>query len=354
MKDRLSPGATMHVGICGYPGSGKSTVFSALAPGARADKEVAFGVIKVPDERVDRLVAIFKPKKVNFSEITFVDVAGESGAATGVFPPRVIQHMRNADVLAHVVRGFESTFTGEAPEPERDERLFGDELLLLDLGILEKRVARLKKEGKKGAEVEVAERCVAHLEAGQPLRTLDLAPQELETLVGIQLLSQKPLAVLYNLSEAAWDDPVMVRFRDLSHPAPKTVHLGLCGTMEADIAAMPPAEQREFLDGLGLGEPVRNTFIREAYRLLDLISFLTSGPDECRSWPIHRGTVARRAAGKVHSDIERGFIRAEVYRVEELESVGTEAALKSQGRIRVEGKDYVIQDGDVVNFRFNV
>jgi ribosome-binding ATPase len=344
----------MHVGICGYPGSGKSTVFSALAPGARADKEVAFGVIKVPDDRVDRLAAIFKPKKINFAEITFVDVAGEAGAAAGVFPPRVIQHMRNADVIVHVVRVFESPFGGDPADPDRDERLFADELLLLDLGILEKRVARLKKEGKKGPELDVAERCVAHLEGGEPLRTLGLQPQDLETLAGIQLLSQKPLAVLYNLSESAWDDAAMARFRELRHDASQTVHLGLCGTMEADIAAMAPAEQREFLLGLGLGEPVRNVFVREAYRLLDLVSFLTCGPDECRSWPIHRGTVARRAAGRIHSDIERGFIRAEVYRVEELEAVGTEAALKSQGRIRVEGKDYVVQDGDVVNFRFNV
>lgn len=344
----------MRVGICGYPGSGKSTVFSALAPGARADKEVSFGSIKVPDERVDRLSRIFKPKKTTFAEITFVDVGGEGGASAGAFPARVIQHMRTVDVIVHVVRCFESPFLADPPQPDREVRLFEDELVLLDLGILEKRGERSRKEYKKGLEIEVNDRCVAHLEQGNPLRTLVLSAQELETLAGIQLLSSRPLIVLYNLSEEAWDDPEFARYREARTPDSFTVYMGICGTMEAEIAKMNPEEQKEFLEGLGLGEPARNPFIRQAYHLLDLISFLTAGPDECRAWPIRRGTVARKAAGKVHSDIERGFIRAEVYRTEELELAGTEAALKTQGKIRVEGKEYIVQDGDVVNYRFNV
>jgi GTP-binding protein YchF len=343
----------MRVGICGYPGSGKSTVFSALAPGGRADREVSYGNIKVPDARVEFLAKVFSPKKTTLAEITFVDVGGGARAG-GAFPPQVVQNMRNADVLVHVVRAFDNPAAASPTDPARDERAFADELTLLDLGMLEKRLERMKKEGKKGAELEVTQRCHDHLENGEPLRTLELTEADQEALgPGIQLLSDKPLITLYNLSEAAWTDAASAWMRE-TKTGNNTVSLAICGAIEVEIAALEPDEQKEFLDGLGLGEPARNPFVREAYRLLDLISFLTAGPDECRAWPIRRGTVAKKAAGKVHSDIERGFIRAEVYRPEDLEACGSEAALKQQGKLRVEGKEYVVQDGDVINFRFNV
>ncbi|HVY49194.1 MAG TPA: DUF933 domain-containing protein [Minicystis sp.] len=343
----------MRVGICGYPGSGKSTVFSALAPGGKADRDVAFGNIKVPDERVDFLASVFKPKKTTYAEITFVDVGG-AGRAGGAFPPEVLQAMRNADVLVHVVRGFENPSLATPPDPARDEKAFSDELLLLDLGMLEKRVERMKKENKKGPELDACVKCVQHLETGEALRTLDLAEEEVKALgPGVQLLSRTPLITLYNLSEPAWADPKLASLRETKH-GKASASMAMCGAIEAEIASMPPEDQGEFLQGLGLGEPARNVFVRTAYGLLDLISFLTAGPDECRAWPIRRGTVARKAAGKVHSDIERGFIRAEIYRPEDLKQLGTEAALKSAGKLRVEGKDYLMQDGDVVNFRFNV
>jgi GTP-binding protein YchF len=344
----------MRVGICGYPGSGKSTVFMALAPGGRTDREVAFGNIKVPDERVDFLASVFRPKKTTFAEVTFVDVGGGAGRAGGAFPPEVIQAMRNVDVIVHVSRGFENPSLTAPPDALRDERAFNDELILLDLGILEKRVERMKKEAKKGPEVDATKKCLAHVESGQPLRTLALTEEEVKALgPGIQLLSLTPLITLYNLSEQAWADPANKALRETKR-GENEAKLAICGAIEAEIASMPPEDQVEFLQGLGLGEPARNGFIKAAYGLLDLISFLTAGPDECRSWPIRRGTVARKAAGKVHSDIERGFIRAEIYRPEDLKTIGSEAALKAQGKIRVEGKDYVMQDGDVVNFRFNV
>jgi ribosome-binding ATPase len=344
----------MRVGICGYPGSGKSTVFSALAPGGRTDRDVAYGNIKVPDARVDFLASIFKPKKTTFAEITFVDVGGGGGRAGGAFPPEVLQAMRNADVLVHVVRGFENPSLTARPDPARDERAFNDELLLLDLGMLEKRAERFKKEAKKGPEVDVTKKCMDHLEKSEALRTLGLAEEEMKALgPGVQLLSMTPIITLYNLSEQAWADPAYAALRETKHEK-SSARMAICGAIEAEIASMPGEEQAEFLQGLGLGEPARNVFVRTAYGLLDLISFLTAGPDECRAWPIRRGTAARRAAGKVHSDIERGFIRAEIYRPEDLEIARTEAVLKTQGKIRVEGKDYVMQDGDVVNFRFNV
>lgn len=344
----------MRVGICGYPGSGKSTVFTALAPGGRTDRDVAFGNIKVPDARVDFLASIFHPKKTTYAEITFVDVGGGRGASGGAFPPEVVQAMRNADVLVHVARGFENPERSAPPDPARDERMFNDELLLLDLGVMEKRLERFKKEAKKGAEVDVTRKCYEHLEKGEPLRSLGLTEDEVKALgPGIQLLSMSPLITLYNLSEQAWGDPANARLREIRSEK-NAAWMAICGAIEAEIGALPPAEQADFLQGLGIGEPARNEFVRTAYRLLNLISFLTAGADECRAWPIRRGISARKAAGKVHSDIERGFIRAEIYRPEDLEVAGSEAALKAHGKIRVEGKDYVMVDGDVVNYRYNV
>jgi len=344
----------MRVGICGYPGSGKSTIFRALAPGAGGDREIAYGSIKVPDERVEYLSTLFHTKKKTLAEITFVDVGAGGAKSGGAFPPEVIQAMRNVDALVDVVRGFENPMVAAAPDPVRDERAFDDELLLMDLGLLEKRVERMTKERKTGPELEMSKKCLAHLEKGEPLRTMGLTEDDRKNLgQGVQLLSMTPLITLYNLSEQAWNDAANAKLKEVQVDA-TSAHLALCGAIEADIAAMPEAEQKDFLEALGLGEPARNVFIKTAYRMLDYISFLTAGEDECRAWNIRRGTVARKAAGKVHSDIERGFIRAEIYRPEDLKALGTEAALKSAGKLRVEGKDYVMQDGDVVNFRFNV
>jgi len=345
----------MRVGICGYPGSGKSTVFAALAPGGSNERDgVAFGNIQVPDARVDRLAEIYRPKKTTYATITFVDVGGGGGSSRGAFPPDVLQHMRNMDVLVHVVRVFANPMLTELADSARDVRMFEDELVLLDHGILEKRLERFHKERARGLEVEVNERCVAHLVDGNPLRTLGLNDEDRATLTGIQLLSLRPLITLYNLSEDAWEDPEYAGLREATEPEDNQVSMAMCGTLEAEIAQMPTEEQAEFLEGLELGEPARNPFIRQAYALLDLISFLTAGEDECRAWTIRRGSNARRAGRAIHSDIERGFIRAEVHRLADLEEAGSEAELKKQGKLRVEGKDYVVQDGDIMNFRFNV
>jgi GTP-binding protein YchF len=345
----------MRVGICGYPGSGKSTIFAALAPGASAERAgVAIGNIKVPDSRVDALSDVFSPKKKIYAEITFVDVGGGGRADTGAFPPEVVQQMRAADVLTHVVRGFENPMLSKPADMARDRALFDDEINLLDLQIIERRGDRWQREHKKGVEVDVNARCQAHLEEGKALRSLALSDDDIATLGGIQLLSLKPLITLYNLSEDAWADPENEALRETREVGDSELAMALCGSIEAEIATLPEEDQAEFLEGLGLGEPARNVFIRTAYRLLDLISFLTAGPDECRAWPIRKGTIARKAAGKVHSDIERGFIRAEIYQLDDLLEHGSEAALKSAGKMRLEGKEYVVADGDVVNYRFNV
>jgi len=338
----------MQVGIVGFPSSGKSTVFRALSPGGGGDRGgVTYGNIKVPDERVDRLTAIFKPKKSTRAEITFMDVAGGGGKVGGAFSPAVVAAMRNADVLAHVVRAFESPMHETPPNPERDRAAFGDELVLLDLGVLEKMQERWRKTNKKGTEMDVLDRAVDALGEGRPLRDLGFDDNERLVFQGVQLLSIRPLITVYNLSEEAWaDSPLRANAGENA--------VAICGSIEAEIADLPPQDQAEFLAGLGLGEPARDAFIRTAYGMLDLISFLTAGEDECRAWTIKRGTNARKAAGRIHSDLERGFIRAEVYRLEDLEKYGSEAAMKAAGKVRLEGKDYVVQDGDVMNIRFNV
>ena len=345
----------MHVGICGYPGSGKSTVFQALAPGARTGKGVTYGNVKVPDGRVDRLAAIFSPKKTTFAEVTFLDFGGTAGnIKTGAFPPELVQNMRNADLLVHVVRVFDNPMLMDGVDPARDEARFTEELLLIDLTVLERRGERFRKEHKKGQEVEVNAMCVEHLESGEPLRSLELSEDQKKTLTGIQLLSTKPLITLYNFSEDNWEEEGYAALRETTRPRTGELAMALCGEMEVEIAGLDAEDQGEFLETLGLSEPARDSFVKAAYALLDYISFLTAGPDECRAWPIRRNTVARRAAGKVHSDIERGFIRARIYRLEDLEALGSEAAVKSAGKLRIEGKEYVMRDGDVVDYAFNV
>lgn len=341
----------MRIGICGFPQSGKSTVFQALTGGHASSGKggVSFGNVKVPDKRVDALAGLFSPKKTTYAEITFMDVGGHAGHSGTAFSSDVVQAMRNADVLVHVVRAFDSPMHVDPADPEAAVTAFNDELVLMDMAILEKRADRFQRENRKDGAARVNADCLAWIEDGKPLRELGLDHEQLETLQGIQLLSLTPLLTVYNLGEEEWEDSPL-----RAHAAEHADEYALCGELEAEIAQMEPEEQAEMLEGLGLGEPASHEFIRTAYAALDLISFLTAGEDECRAWPIRRGTTARRAAGTIHSDIERGFIRAETYRWEDLIELGSEAALKSAGKFRLEGKDYVVHDGDVMNFRFNV
>jgi len=347
----------MKVGITGFPGSGKSTVFQSLAPNARTGngRGPVLGNIKVPDPRVDFLTELFQPKRTVYGQIDFVDVPGAGDPGAGVFPPMVVDQMRHQDVLVHVARCFDNPYTGDPPSPDSDEQAYRAELLLQDMAVVEKRLERLVKEHDHGAEMILLERCIELLADEVPLRHVEFDADERKLLRGFALLSQKPKITVYNLDEDGWADPAMQRYRT---PEPgddaNEVGLGLCGQMEADVAAMPADEQAEFLAEFGLGEPARGQFIRTSYELLDLISFLTEGPDECRAWPIRRGTRAVRAAGKVHSDLERGFIRAEVIHWEDFVELKSEAAARKAGKLRAEGRDYTVRDGDVMHFLFNV
>jgi GTP-binding protein YchF len=305
-------------------------------------------VVKVPDPRVDALSALFKPKKTTYAEIAFTDLGG--GHATGL-DRSALNAMREVDALSQVLRGFADA-AGEAADPVREIADLQTETLLADLEIVENRIARLEKDRSDPRGLELLKRVRSALEDEQPLRTLEFSPEERKRLSGFAFLTLKPLLLVLNVSEDALggapeDVDAAARERDLGLVV-------LSAPVEMDIAQMPADEQRDFAESLGLPEPASGRFIRAAYAITDLISMLTSGPDECRAWPIPRGTPAPRAAGKIHSDIERGFIRAEVTHWRDLVELGSEARCREAGKLRVEGRDYIIQDGDVVHFRFNV
>ena len=352
----------MKVGLVGFAGSGKTTIFNTLTGltaevgGYGAREKANIGVIKVPDSRVDKLAEIFNPKKKTFAEISFVDVAGpqaEDAAQThSGLDPKLVQHMREADALVHVVRAFDSPLL-EAADPARDIRSFDDELMLTDLVQIENRIIRLKKEKDSARENELMTRLKAALEAEQPLRDAELTHEDLAMIAGFRFLSLKPLLLLLNQSEESVGEGVPAPIQQLTESKSLSA-IAMSGKVEMEIAQLASEEQREFLQDLGIAEPARARFIRAAYSLLDLISFLTSGEDECRAWSIKRGTTAHKAAGVIHSDIERGFIRAEVIRFEDLAELGSEARCRELGKLKLEGKEYVVHDGDVVHFRFNV
>ncbi len=348
----------MKIGLVGFPASGKTTVFNALTGLSAgtgfgsARGKTNLGAVKVPDERIVALANLFHPKKTTFAEITFSDVAGGGAAQGKGLDDQTLAAMREVDALCQVVRGFEGP-ASEPPRPVADARNLEDEMNLSDLIIVERRLDRLQREKSKSSEVQLMEKLKASLEAGTPLRRLDLSADEWNQLAGYRFLTAKPLLLVLNVPESEASKPAPA---DLAAHADE-LGLGLvvlAGQVEMDIAQMPAEDQQEFVASLGLSEPAIGRFIHAAYALLDLISFLTAGEDECRAWPIRRGTTAQKAAGKIHSDIERGFIRAEVVRWEDLLRCGSEAKCRDEGKLRSEGKDYVVQDGDVVNFRFNV
>ena len=347
----------MKVGITGFPGCGKSTIFRSLAPGAarNAGRGPVLGNIKVPDERVDFLAEIFKPKRTVYAQIDFQDVPGGGDPKAGAFPPAVVSAMHHVDVLVHVARCFPDPYSGDEARPDHDETAYRSELLLEDMAVVERRQERLHKERAKGPEVALLERCAELLADEVPLRHAGFTADERLLLRGFALLSLKPKITLFNLDENGWDDPAMARFRTPPQgDDPNELAVGLCGLMEADVAEMGPEDQAEFLEAFGLGEPARFQFVKAAYRLLDLISFLTEGEDECRAWPIRRGSSAARAGGKVHSDIARGFIRAEVIHWDDFVELRSEAAARKAGKLHVEGRNYEVRDGDLMHFLFNV
>lgn len=350
----------MKIGLVGFPGSGKTTVFNALT-GLSAETGLGaargktnLGTVKVPDARVEALAELFNPKKKTLAEIVFSDVAaGLAGGSSRGLDRGVLNAMREVDALCQVVRAFADPALAEPPNPMQEIVDLEAETILADLELVEKRLERIKKEKANPREAAALAVLKGHLDATRPLRSLSMPDEDWSLFTSLRFLSLKPLLLVLNVEESAAAAPPP---SDIAQFAQER-GLGLVvlsAKVEQDIAQMEPGDQKEFIASLGLEEPARGRFVRSAFALLDLISFLTAGEDECRAWPVRRGTHAHRAAGKVHSDIERGFIRAEVTRWEDLVELKSEARCREAGKLRLEGKEYVVQDGDVINYRFNV
>ena len=356
----------MQIGIAGLPGSGKTTLFNALAHqhahvGGYAGAEPNLAVVKVPDERLEKLSALFQPRKHTPAEVRFVDVAGVAKGMGKESSAAVLAHLRTVDVLLQVIGAFQ-----DGREPRDDFEEFSLELQLADLSQIEKRVDRLEKElrmGSKGTpaeraakerELDVIQRLRPVLESGQPARTVSLDPDELKSIASFGFLTLKPTLVLLNLTEDQDRAPLLSQLTGLVQSLPQTTVMALPGKLEMELGELSPEDAAEFMQALGVSSSELGDVTTQAYALADLISFFTAGEDECRAWTIRRGTPAQEAAGEIHSDLARGFIRAEVIRWDQLLEAGSEAAAKKRGWMRQEGKTYIVEDGDVVHVLFNV
>ncbi len=343
----------MKIGIVGFASSGKTTIFNALtglsAPTGFGGGKINLGSIKVPDKRIDRLAELANPKKITYAEIAFADVPG--GRSGSGIDPETIGKIREMDALVQVIRGFDDG--SGVPDTQKVFLNFEDELIIADMQVAEKRIERLKKDRSNPKQLETLERCLEALSNEIPLRCVSFSEEEKSSLSGFAFVSLKPMLAIVSVSENDATKPLPEEFKNKAEKRGVEV-IPLCGSVEAEIAALDPSDQKEFLADLGLEEPASTRFIQAAFRMLNLISFLTHGPDECRAWPIPRDSTAVRAAAAVHSDIARGFIRAEVVHFDDMDKLETEAACKKAGKFRVEGKEYIVQDGDICHFRFNV
>jgi ribosome-binding ATPase len=346
----------MKIGLVGFAGSGKTTVFNimtGLDVPVGFGGEVRLGTVRVPDERIDRLSRIFSPKKTTYAEITFCDLPGEHGAERKGLSRRGLQQIRDQEALCLVVRAFDNPALDAEPDPLADLEAFHAECVLADLEIVERRIERGRKEKTNPSELAAFERMKETLESERPIRSIPVEELNRDLLRGYGLLTDRPLLVALNLDESRASEPMPSelerRIEEIG-----AAGLALSASVEAEIAGLAPEDQAAFLEDLGLRESALARFIRTAYGLLDLISFFTVGQDEVRAWTIHRGTRARQAACRIHSDLERGFIRAEVTPYDTFMQYGSEQAVKDAGRLQLEGKDYIVQDGDIMSIRFNV
>jgi hypothetical protein len=366
----------MQIAIVGLPASGKTTVFNTLThghaeTGGYGGLELHVGVVKVPDPRLDRLAEIFQPKKIVHADVTYVDLpapppSSEGRVGTEELPPEHLARLREADALVHVVRAFDDP---SVPHPSgsvdarRDLEQLDVEFALADLALADRRLERLRTSGRHGTPAEresneredvVLSRIKEALESNRPIRDVSLEADEEKLIRGFRFLTQKPVLVLLNLSEAdlprarPLTDAVAVEYR---HEA--SLVDALSARIEMELGELEPEETQAFMDELGLRESSLDRVIRLSYRLLGLVSFLTAGPDEVRAWPIREGSTAVDAAGTIHTDLARGFIRAETVDYDDLVELGSIAEARKHGKLRSEGKTYQVRDGDVIEVLFS-
>jgi len=368
----------LSIGIVGLPNVGKSTLFNALSEAAQAEAanypfctiEPNVGVVAVPDPRLDRLQKIYPSQRTIYTTLEFVDIAGlVKGASKGEgLGNQFLANIRQVDAICHVLRCFEDddvVHVEGTVDPARDAEVIDTELALKDLETIEKRLVRVQKDakasGKAGeearAELEVLEKVRAGIDQGLTVRRVPLTEEERLRLRELFLLTAKPVLYVANISEGQLagveDDPLVAKAREVAERDGAPL-IPICAELEAQIQQLPAEERPGFLEAVGLAEPGLHRLIRAGYELLGLRTYFTVGPQEARAWTIREGWKAPQAAGVIHSDFERGFIRAEVASWEDWIREGSEAALRDKGLLRIEGKEYVVQDGDVIHFRFNV
>ncbi|MFP4343206.1 MAG: redox-regulated ATPase YchF [Anaerolineales bacterium] len=360
----------MELGIIGLPTSGKTTVFNALtrsnhptAAASMGKMELHRAIVEVPDERVDRLSALFKPRKTTYAKVTYLDIAGlDKGISASGISGQLRNQIATVDAFVHVVRAFESDLVPhplESVDPQRDLDLLHSEMLLVDLISVTNRLERIAEGLQKGARGEERARFVDEealftrlreaLEIELPLRALEFTAEEQETLRGFGLLTLKPTLVLLNTDEENADPAEMVEY---AHP--QTVLLALPGKLEMEIAQLSPEERALFMEEFGIEQSGLRRVIQTSYELLELLSFFTVSEEEVRAWTLQAGETALDAAATIHTDLARGFIRAEVIPHDELLAAGGMSAARKAGLLRLEGKEYVVQDGDIVHIRFSV
>lgn len=353
----------MKLGIIGLPQTGKTTIFNALTrhnqPTQMSGKvEVHTAVVDVPDLRIDQLANLFTPKKVTYAKVTYADIAGLDGKGQGDITGKLRNELGNMDAFIHVVRCFADEnvpHTAETIDPARDIENMADELLLNDLIVVERKLEKNAEEFNKGGrdkdaltrEKELFTRLQEHLSQNLPLREMSLSEDELKDISGFQFLTLKPMLIVLNLGEGQ-DAP------DVSSVGNGLPIVPLQGQLEMEIAQFSPEEAGEFMSEYGIEEPSLNVMIRKSYALMGLQSFFTVGEDEVRAWVIKENTQAQQAAGVIHTDLERGFIRAEVVAYDLLLEYGSMSGARSAGKLGVEGKNYLVRDGDIMHVRFNV